>query len=78
MLIMTGLYLSDLIIQNIIIEIYYRITSIDVNPNWGPGNMFCVSAGEDRIVKLWDLENYTSKCVNNSHMVSMKNKMWYL
>lgn len=41
-----------------------------MNPNWELGNMLAVSAGEDRVVKLWNIEDCSCKCVHNAHTVS--------
>lgn len=47
----------------------YRVLSVEVNKDWGIGNKWVVSAGQDKIVKLWNIESYTCKNSHNTHAV---------
>lgn len=50
----------------------YRIVGVAVSPNWGATGKLAVSVGEDRTVRLWDMQNYVLKLSHRGHTVSCK------
>lgn len=49
---------------------FCRVTSIAVAPTWGESDKLAVSVGEDKVVRLWDMGQYSVKLVHSGHTVS--------